>query len=247
MKKGNLIIIHAHATNSILLKELYEFLSDSFNVYPINLPGFVPEKKPLKNVTLPNYAAHVDSEIKKLKLKSYLLAGISLGFAITGYCKLDERCKGIIAMEPYINTNYTKNNFEKFVFKILAKLVTGLGIHNYVYDSFLNRIVLGFIAPKGKADIMQKTINGYAFYETSNLLFTFADPPIFHKKPYVLIINENDKTIKAKEIIKLFKKRGNLIIKTALPHYPKDLSREYFEKNVNLKEIDKINELLSGK
>ncbi|MEM7361625.1 MAG: hypothetical protein AAF335_01285 [Bacteroidota bacterium] len=247
MKKKNLIIIHAHATNGILLKELYEFLSNIFTVYPINLPGFVPNKKPLKNVTLPNYAAHVDSEIKKLNLKSYLLAGISLGFAITGYCKLDERCKGIIAIAPYINTNYTKNNFQKFVFKIFAKLVTHLGIHNYVYHSFLNKMVLRFIAPKGKADIMQKTINGYAFYETSKLLFTFSDPPIFHKKPYVLIINKDDETMEAKKIIKLFKKKDNLIIKIALPHYPKNLSREFFEKNIDLEEVDKINEFLSGK
>ena len=82
MQKPDLVIIHSFPSNTRLWRGFYELLGDFFTVHPIDLPGFTPEKKPLKTISLRAYATHVEQEIERLQLASYLLAGISFGFSI---------------------------------------------------------------------------------------------------------------------------------------------------------------------
>ena len=102
MEKENLVLLHSFPTNSILLSGYIEYLSDSFNVYFIDLPGFTKAVPPLERVTFAGYYDFVGRKIKELDLDSYLVEGISFGFAIVNHLNHDRKCKGIIAIEPFI-------------------------------------------------------------------------------------------------------------------------------------------------
>ena len=103
-KKENLILVHSFPTNSILLKGFIGYIDDYFNVYPIDLPGFRKDIKPLQKITIDSYSKFVEEKVKKLNLDDFLIGGISFGFIVVNNAKIDKKCKGIIAIEPYVNS-----------------------------------------------------------------------------------------------------------------------------------------------
>ena len=110
MVKENIILVHSFPTNSKILNGFKEYLDDYFNVYFIDMPGFVLEKKPLAKISIENFSEYLDEEIGRLGLKSYFLGGISFGFLVVNGVKVDSKCKGILAMEPYLNSKMLKMN-----------------------------------------------------------------------------------------------------------------------------------------
>src|SRR6266496_3587000 len=104
MMKHNLVLVHSFPTNSILLRGLIEYLSDYFNVHFVDLPGFTKGTTPLPHITLSGYSAFLEEKINELGLETYLVAGISFGFAVVNKAKHSNKCLGILAIEPYIGT-----------------------------------------------------------------------------------------------------------------------------------------------
>ena len=136
MQKQNLIIIHSFPSNSIILKGFYDFLSDFFNVYPIDLPGFTSDEKPLAKINFQGYRQHVEKEIAHLNLKSYFLGGISFGFAIANACQVDDQCKGFLAIAPYLNNDYIVPNKSGFaVMKRLLFFLSRLRLYKPIYHT----------------------------------------------------------------------------------------------------------------
>jgi len=204
--------VHSFPTNSIILKGLIEYLNKYCNVYFIDLPGFTKKVPPLKNISLENYSKYLDKKIKSLKIKSYVAAGISFGFLVVNNAKLDKRCKGIIALEPYIDSKSLDMGFlKKSAYIVLADSLLFLGLG-------------ALLKIKIPSQIDQKT-----FLKTSSLILKNNDPIKFKNLPYVLVINKNDGTVNSKYIIKKFNKPSHLIIHTHMDHYPKNLSKEYFK------------------
>lgn len=218
-----MILVHSFPTNSIILKGLIEYLEEYCNVYFIDLPGFTKKVPPLKEITLEAYSNYLDHRIKSLKIKSYIAAGISFGFLVVNNAKLDKRCKGIIALEPYINFKSLNMNFlKKSVYMLLA-------------DSFL-ALNLGFLLKnKIPLQIDQKT-----FLKTASLILKNNKSVNFKNLPYILIINKNDGTVKSNYLLQKFKKTKHLTVYTAIDHYPKDLSKAYFEKMMPKSMLEKI-------
>ena len=242
MLKQNLVIVHSFPANSYLLEGLYAFLSDYFNVYAVDLPGFTPHTKPLKEVSFDNYARHVEAEIDRLKLKDYILGGISFGFSVVNHCQDDDRCKGFLALEPFINKHYIRADLKpvKLMQAILA-FVTTLRIHQQTYRShYFKRFVLSQ-SPNVKFDMVQRTVDPYAFFETGKMLLHHHAQPSFHNKPYILVINDEDTAVCGPKIIKLFESLNrSLIVKTTVEHHPSDTSKAYFQKHINPADIEKM-------
>ncbi len=242
MKKENLVLVHSFPTNTVMLKGLKEFLDDYFNVYFLDLPGFNVNIPPLKNITYDDYSKYLEDYIKKLKLKDYFLGGISFGFLVVNNSKINKRCKGFLAIEPFINANYLK---QKFILISLIKIglffVTCLQLHNKFYNSTLFKKILLLQNPKHRIETMIKTIDGVTFFETLKLLFNTKTIPKFQKKPYILLINSNDNIVNADKTIKLFKKLNNkLILKIKSEHYPSDITKKYFQKKINSKVMKQL-------
>ncbi len=236
MRKPNLVIIHSFPTNSKVLGGLYSFLSDYFTVFPIDLPGFDVDVSPIKDISIASYAAYVQAELNKLSLHSYMLAGVSFGFCVANSCVVDERCKGILALAPYLNSLYLmKNPTWK---RVLLACATGLGGHRRIYQSNLFQRYFNGKVNSGLFDLIHKTVDPYTFFETAKMLLNYKKEPFFHDKPYVLVINEKDTTIQGIETLKRFEALDKVcIIKTTLAHHPPKLSRAHFQRHLPKEEI----------
>jgi pimeloyl-ACP methyl ester carboxylesterase len=235
--KENLILVHSFPTNSILLAGLIEYLQDYFNVYFIDLPGFTRVSPPLKRITLKSYSRFLEKKITSLKLSSYVIGGISFGFVVVNSARLNpSACKGILAIEPYINADYLHTGFVKrYLYMHLIdyildkKLVSQFWKGKYI-DEILS-LFMGY--PTDRVKTLREEIEGKTFFVTARHLMTNTQLPVFKKDiPYVLIVNSKDKTIDVKPIIDLFKKnipkQSLRVVQTTLEHYPKDVSRDYF-------------------
>jgi len=84
--------------------------------------------------------------------------------------------------------------------------------------------------------------NSKAFFDVFSFILLNNKKCNLQKKPCILIINKEDKTIKAINIIKKFENELDemLLINTTMEHYPTDLSFNYFEKNIDKKDINQI-------
>ncbi|MFH0875629.1 MAG: alpha/beta hydrolase [archaeon] len=242
MHKENLVIVHSFPTNSTIMHGVKEFLDDYFNVYLVDLPGFNLNVPPLKSISLNNFSNFLSDYIVSLGLDSYFLGGISFGYFIANNCKVDSKCKGIIAMEPYLNYDYLKFNPIKKIFLTAAvNIICGLKLHHLMYNSGLFHWYLSCEVPKKLTELTLHTIDAYTFFETGKAILQNNIAPHFHDKPYILFINENDTSICAKKIVPLFKNlKKTLIISTTSAHYPKDISKEYFSKTIGKSEISNV-------
>ena len=238
MRKPNLVIIHSFPTNSKVLDGLYAFLSDYFTLYPIDLPGFDVDLAPIKDISIASYAAYVQSEVNKLALNSYILGGVSFGFCVANSCVVDERCKGILALAPYLSSLYIMKN--PAWMRVLLACATRLGAHRRIYQSkFFQRYFNGQVN-SGLFYLIHKTVHPYTFFETAKMLLHYKKEPFFHDKPYVLVINEKDTTIQGLKTLKRFETLDKVcIIKTTLAHHPEDLSHAYFQRHLPKEDLDR--------
>lgn len=114
--KENLVLVNAFYINSILLKGFIDYLSRYFNLHFIDLPGFAKHSPPLEEISVSLYSEYVSQKINRLNLNHYIIAGISFGFLIVSSISLDTKCKGIVAIFPYINKNFLKLKITKRTF-----------------------------------------------------------------------------------------------------------------------------------
>jgi pimeloyl-ACP methyl ester carboxylesterase len=245
--KPNLVIIHSFPTNSIILKGFYDFMSDFFNVYPIDLPGFVKKIKPLKNISLKNYADFVEKEIEKFNLKSYWVGGVSFGFSVVNLIKDDKNCKGVIAIEPYLGTENLNIPLHKRLFYIYT--IRMLGIANAFYKVWHSPLIQQYLLFGSSARFDKKIkslldeMDARTFFETAKILLLNREVDCnFLKRPYVLVINKDDESIIADKIISRFACQCNdlVIAHTSAEHYPKTITKEYFQRKIKPKEVEKI-------
>lgn len=242
--KPNLILISGFATNSFELKHLISFLSRLANVYFIDLPGFSKDVPPLKKVSIKNYVGYVENEIKKLNLKEYLLGGVSFGFLLAGKVKDSKKCKGILALEPYLNANEIKGGlFNRIIDLVVIKLVRTLKIYKWFWHSNYFKKLLAKNNMDKRVTRMLKTMNAKSFFETAWIILTNKQPVKLKKKPHVLIINKNDELVCAEEEETFFKDnvKNLLIIHTTASHVPKKIpSEKYFEKHLGIKKLKQV-------
>lgn len=231
----------------MILKGFYDFMGDFFNVYPIDLPGFVKGLKPLKNINLANYAGFVEKEIKKLELESYWVGGISFGFAVVNLIKDTKNCKGVLAIEPYLGTENLNIPLRKKLFYVLVIKI--LGAMNAFYRAWHSPFIQQYLLFGSSARFDEKIKNlldemdARTFFETAKLLLLNHDMGcVFLKRPYVLVINKDDGSIRADKIISRFACECNdlVIAHTSAEHYPKTITKEYFQKRIHQGEVDKI-------
>ncbi|MFZ2188938.1 MAG: hypothetical protein WAV73_05260 [Candidatus Moraniibacteriota bacterium] len=251
--KQNLVIVHSFPTNSLILKGFYDFLRDYFNVYPIDLPGFTKEIKPMKNIELEGYARYVKKEIKKLKLENYWIAGVSFGFVVVNLVKDKKHCRGILAIEPYLGSASLNLSAKQKIFFML--MISVLRFFNVFYRAwhspyFQKRFLFGSSARvNDKIKEYLNEIDARTFFETAKILLINKNHGCFLKNcPYILVINKHDGSVLADRIIHKFQTEASnlLITHTTAAHFPKDMSKKYFLNNIRKGEIEKMLEFMKG-
>ncbi len=249
--KPNLVMIHSFPTNSHILAGLYEYLTDFFNVYPVDLPGFVANLKPLETVNMMNYADFLRDRIEILKLDNYWVGGVSFGFSVANMVGDHRGCRGVLAIEPYLGSENLKMSNKRKVFYVLAIKAIELG--NVFYKVFHSPFIQKYLLMGSSANLDKKiknildTMDAKTFFETAKILLTSHEVDCkLLNVPYILIINKIDGSIRADRIISRFAYEVDdlLIAHTTAEHYPKTITKEYFEKRIEKKEVDKIFEFI---
>lgn len=246
-KKRKLVLIHSFPTNSILLKGLIDFLNDYFDLYFIDLPGFIKTSPPLEKISISSYSEYVKQKIDSLNIKDFWIGGISFGFLIANDVARQlsrKQCRGIIAMEPFIDytsleISYIKReNLLNFI-----RLVCLFKLERKVWKSKYFKRLLGRMgSPANRVSALLKTVDPRTFFLTAKLLLGKKRDIAFVKLPYILVNNPHDETVFEDKITNLFASNVAKIcsIKTSSEHYPINPTRLYFKNHISQKSLKEI-------
>jgi len=249
--KPNLVIIHSFPTNSTILAGLYDYLADFFIVYPIDLPGFTSGIKPLEVVNLESYANYLKREITRLEIQDYWVGGVSFGFLVANMMGTHKHCRGVLAIEPYLGSENLKIPLFRKLFYVLSIKIIEVG--NAFYRVWHNPFIQKYLLMGSSARFDKKikkildVMDARTFFETAKILLTSHETDCkLHEIPYILVINKGDGSIRADRIISRFALDVDdlLIAHTTAEHYPETITKEYFEKRIDKKEVDKILEFV---
>lgn len=248
--KLDLVLVHSFPTNSILLNGLKEFLSDFFIVHFIDLPGFHKSSPALEGkILLEAFSSYLDKKISELDIKeNYIIGGISFGFLVVNNAKLNEKCKTILAIEPFISTDHLNVRFWQRIIYILIisffKLInhTRLGKKVWFSDFFANFLIKNLNYPKERVQIIIDHFDPKTFFSVAYILLTHKEKSNFHNIPHFLIANPKDETINFKNVYKTFLEsiKKLEIITVDIEHFPKNPTKEYFRTHLPNDFITKI-------
>jgi len=245
MEKQNLVLVHSFPTNSILLSGVIEYLNDYFKVYPIDLPGFTKKSPPLSKISFDGYYRFAEDKVREFNLENYLASGISFGFLIVNNMHHYGRCKGIIALEPYIGPDSLRMGlFKGALYAIFIKGVCFLNLSSVVWKSRALRTYLPKLRDyaSGAIDVVLDQIDGRTFFETANLILSDKGKYGFQDMPYVVVANKEDRTVNYDYLYRTFTENVKrlLVVNTTIEHYPKELTKKYFMEHIPEEVIEKI-------
>lgn len=256
IQKENFIIVSGYNTNSILLKNFITYLQRFYNVYFLDLPGFISEKKPILHSSIDELVAFVEKEINKTSFNTFILGGISFGFYLANKVKIDKRCKAIFGVEPYVGEKSLvfgeaqKKAADAFFTMLSKSEISTKAWKNKHFHMFLSLFTK---RPIEEIEEVMKEVNDKSFFETGRLILEEHAVSTFHDIPYLLAINRDDDILNAAYVISLFKENAKelFIIPTTNEHYPKDMSISYFEEHIPsdtvYKSIRWLNDLAKNK
>ncbi len=242
IRKENLILVSAFGTNSRTLHGLIEFLGEFFVVHFIDLPGFINIEPPLEHISHKAYIDFVETKIKELNLENYFLGGISYGFLLANSVGFSKRCKGIIAIEPYIGfKTFYWSKHELDLLTGFASGVENLHIGEMVWHNPMFRMLLKLLSHLSfrSVDRIITEENPNAYFETMRQVFSFEKHIKLHQIPYILVINPEDATIRSDVVIEFFEKNTKklFLIFSKIEHNPNEVTKDYVEKRINRQNI----------
>jgi pimeloyl-ACP methyl ester carboxylesterase len=251
VQKENLVLVHSFPTNSILLKGLIEYLNDHFNVHFIDLPGFTKQVPALPKISFEGYSRFVESKIEEFDLESYIVGGISFGFLIVNKAQHGQRCKAIIAMEPYIGPGSLRMGlFKKALSRIVIKVVCLFRLWSVVWESNVFRTYWPKLRhyPPGTIDVILDQVDARTFFETADLILSDRRDYELQAFPYILIGNKDDRTVNWDHILRVFTEMGErlLVVDTTMEHYPPEMTKEYFRREIPEEQIRRVYRFLSS-
>lgn len=250
-EKENLILINAFYTNSIILNDFLEYLSDHFNLYFIDLPGFISTVPALSDVSLESYSAYAENEVNKLNLDHFIMGGISFGFLIANRIALNGNCKGIVAITPYLNEeSLNLRPFRKRFYSVFVNMADSFRHTERLWNARLTRRLAYWYSsyPRDRVDIILDEMDPITFFKTGKLILNGNERFMVQNLPYVLIANPNDTTIKYEYLLKTFQNNVSklLICRTDIEHFPQTICKDYFAERFSIEQIEAITSFLNN-
>jgi pimeloyl-ACP methyl ester carboxylesterase len=247
----NLIMVNAFYSNSVILRGLIDFLGDHFNVHFIDLPGFCLDSPPLVEISLENFAAFVLRRIDELGLEHFIIGGISFGFLVANSLPLDERCKAVLAIAPYIDKqSLNLGDLKRKSYRVVTEFASATGLARRAWKTRAARRFAHWYSryPSNRVDLILDHMDAQTFFETGRLILKNHHRCRFHDLPYVLIANPNDKTICYDYIVRRFRENADrlLVVETAIDHYPEEISKRYFQERFGAGDLDRVSAFVRG-
>lgn len=243
-ERPTIVMVHSFSTNSILLENLYELIWEYCDVISIDLPWYLKDLPALENPTIQNYADYLQAKLEELNIQwPFWISWISFWATIVNTCrKLPKNCAGIIDLEPYTGKESLKMNAEKKkTSERLAKAVIWWGenlsqlVYKIIWRSYIKKWIVK-IAGESLAGITLDNIDPRTFFLVWKQLLDISYQDLVFNNSYyhILVRNPNDSTLDVKIVDEVHKKmlKNLTIIDTEVDHYPKWLSKEYFQKHM---------------
>ncbi len=244
-QKENLVLVNAFLTNSLVLRGLIDYLGRFFRVRFIDLPGFIRDVPPLTEVSLESYAEYVRRRLDAFDLDSYLLGGISFGFAVINHLSLDTRCRGVVAITPFLSSRWLNlGPVKKSTYAFLVRLALAFDLPTKVWNHrFFHRVFHWYSDyPAERIDTLLNYMEGRTFFETARIILSHRQPSAFHKRPHVLVLSHSDRTIKNDPLLKFFRENVDRlkVVHAGFDHYPPEVTEDYFQSRFPQEDIQDI-------
>jgi hypothetical protein len=248
--KPNIVVLQAFPANRNVSSGIIEYMSEYFNVYFIDLPGFHPDNEPLEKATIEGFARYIEHKISEMNLNEYILAGISFGALLANKINLDES-KIVFRLNfgPFLGARWLRmSKFKYLKMKTIANSVLRLGVEEYIWNSsqfkgYMARSMHKTGENKTIVESILAEVEPHTFFSTLKELFSIGDTPLIRGKQ-CLLINPSDSAINVNKIIKKYRQEINAddlcIIETKIDHFPRGVSYQYFKDTITQEEVDQI-------
>ena len=249
-ERENLVLVNSFYTNSILLGELIDFLSDHVNVHFIDLPGFALHAPPLDKVSLDSFAQYVDEKIKALDLDHYILSGMSFGYTVVCRLPYDERCKGVVAIFPFLGKKSLRLKRRKRLFYILVvNFFSAFHLSAWAWKTrLLKKFAFWYSTyPPDRVQVILDHMDGRTFFETGRIIFRRRVNLPFQDLPHVLILNPEDTTICYDYALRAFTDNVKelCLLQIDMDHYPVNPTKGYFQERFQAENMKRISDFLN--
>jgi pimeloyl-ACP methyl ester carboxylesterase len=228
-KKGkgqNLVLIPGWRSDIERGYLLLDLLSDYFSVYSLDLPGTGKTDSLKTRHTIDNYALFVNEWIKKLKLNSFILSGISMGCPIAVLSLKDKdnikKIRSLLFFLPIynlgcLNLNRIYITIIKATTSILEKWpFYKIGDKFYHSDNLMKIAIRVFEKEKAlkKPKNLQYHIDSFKRFSfkvsmetiTSLLKTDLSNVPLKSDIPAIIVMARNDPLVKFEKSIEGYKK-----------------------------------------
>ena len=217
-------------------------------------PGFRGQYPPLKKITIKGFSKHLRNEIVKLKLDNYIVSGVSFGFWVLNNTKLTKGCRGVIAIEPYVNSKCLNSQrisgTKRTFYRPVIKIILFLRLEKIIWDSRVwRKHYLGLSGYRAKrSKIILREIDPKTFFVSAYMILGNSQKATLHDLPHVLVFNPSDLTLDMKFIQNFFKKNSwrLMLINTKIGHYPRKVTKGYFQKKISRDDIRRIYEFFDS-
>jgi pimeloyl-ACP methyl ester carboxylesterase len=231
-EKPNFVMCLGVGGGKHTLQGLMDYLSEFFNVYTLELPGFGWDEKPFSNISIKSLSANIKRRLEQLNLENYILAGFSLGFRIVNELPLNKKCVGIVAVEPYTSSKCLNLSLiQKKWFFVQMDLVRKLKLDSLIWKSSYFRNILIRMYRKPVANVILNECDPQTFFKVGMILLEDSSAIKFYDCPYVIIAPENDEFINSDWNVNLFRQNVKklLVLRSKTEHYPANADKAYFE------------------
>jgi hypothetical protein len=214
-----------------------------FTIMPLDLPGFHKDIPGLNPVTMKGFCSYIEKATCELDLEQYIVCGISFSFSVICQANLDKRCKGILAISPYIDRRSLRFQWSRNALVSLMQLVCFIKIYDLVwYSTYFDRRIAKALPPESCSKTLKAHYDSRTFFEVANICFTTKKEMTLHHLPHALIINDQDDTINSPYVISMFQRQVPelLIVDSGIDHYPADNTCTYFQSHFEPEKLEKI-------
>ncbi|MBN2199613.1 MAG: hypothetical protein JW747_07160 [Candidatus Aminicenantes bacterium] len=248
--KEHIVLVNPFYANSVLLQGLVDYLNDHFHVHFIDLPGFSLAAPPVEDVSLESFCRYVEDTIDRLGLEHYILAGISFGYTIVSRLRRDQRCKGVVAIFPFLggkSLNLTRK--KKLFYVLLVSVFDAFGLSARMWRTrLLRRFAFWYSSyPPERVQIILDHMDGRTFFAVSRIILRRRHEMCFQDHPHVLILNPEDATIRYDYALRAFSEnvRELFVVHTSLEHYPVNPDKGHFGKHLRADDLQRMVDFLN--
>lgn len=212
-----------------MLKDVIEYLEQFFTVKCIDIPGFCREKQPMSLKSIDQLVSYVQTEIERLQLDTYYLAGISFGYYLANQVCDPYKCQGIIAIYPFLSAKHLKmNTFALQLLKTSVKGINKFKLSQAVWKSSLFPSILGLTGvSKEEIALMYAHIDAATFFATASFILSCESEVQPKDIPHVVIVNEQDELLQTSHLVQTFSKyQKALLLKSPIAHFASAITKQ---------------------